>query len=44
MSCPLATNTKWNGSMDELLNIFTGFVDQDVIEAVIDYRNNDCEC
>lgn len=34
---------KWTGTNEDLLNLFTGRVDQDVIEAVIFYRNNDCK-
>lgn len=28
---------------EDLLKLFTGFVDQDVIEMVIESRNNDCK-
>jgi len=38
-------NMSWSclNTKEDLLNLFTGHVDHDVIEMVIESRNNDCK-
>lgn len=40
-----AVNMRWNcmNTKEDLFKMFTGYIDHDVIEMVLDCRNNDCK-